>query len=283
MLRVAAMCICVLQLKISRTNRYLYIRCNSFFQVFPEESGVSSSLLSSANGGIGVSNVLPSDRSNRYLPLCKNWQQQHQWKNKTTHTQQHQPVASSWCGDDRKAGGWRLRSGKEKQIPFVADPTRRLLAFSMVPLDREPVTGDPHTAVKSSRGDSTQRFNLRGRAGAFKKEVHWSTENKFCLQFAALNRAVLVDILLTQSKLNRASGSAKQNYKEAVWIHSTVTQKKHPCHNLCDCLMDYINKSSLLFFSVSNVKRKKVEGEKWLHAQVRGSVVAGVAVLRNTN
>ena len=34
-------------------------------------SGVSSSLLSSANGGIGVSNVLPSERSNPNLPLNK--------------------------------------------------------------------------------------------------------------------------------------------------------------------------------------------------------------------
>ena len=37
--------------------------------VVPVEFGVSSSLLSSANGGIGASNVLPSDRSNRNLPL----------------------------------------------------------------------------------------------------------------------------------------------------------------------------------------------------------------------
>lgn len=35
----------------------------------PVEFGVSSSLLSNANGGIGASNVLPSDRSNRNFPL----------------------------------------------------------------------------------------------------------------------------------------------------------------------------------------------------------------------
>ena len=39
--------------------------------VVPVASGFSSSLLSKANGGIGVSNVLPSERSNRNFPLNK--------------------------------------------------------------------------------------------------------------------------------------------------------------------------------------------------------------------
>ena len=43
--------------------------------VVPEASGFSSSLLSKANGGIGVSNVLPSERSNRNLPLNKDKKQ----------------------------------------------------------------------------------------------------------------------------------------------------------------------------------------------------------------
>ena len=43
--------------------------------VVPEVSGFSSSLLSKANGGIGVSNVLPSERSNRNLPLNKDKKQ----------------------------------------------------------------------------------------------------------------------------------------------------------------------------------------------------------------
>lgn len=55
----------------NQTHKQVSTFQRRFFQVVPEESGVSSSLLSSANGGIGVSNVLPSDRSNRYLPLYK--------------------------------------------------------------------------------------------------------------------------------------------------------------------------------------------------------------------